>query len=213
MIAVGLLAQLVFVIRTLWQWLASERARRSVLPHGYWWLSLAGAALLLTYALSTQDLVFTLGPAVTIAIYIRNLELQRQTTFEHARGAPPREASAGPRLWLLAGVATLGLVVVMAARSRSAQPQALGAWFAVGLFGQLLWSARFVVQWWISERKGQSHLPAAFFQVSLGGAILLLAYALVRQDPVFILAYGMTPIPLVRNLLLLRRTPALEPAA
>jgi lipid-A-disaccharide synthase-like uncharacterized protein len=212
-IAVGLAAQLVFLVRTLWQWLASERARRSVLPRGYWWLSLAGSALLLTYALSTKDLVFTLGPAVTIAIYIRNLELQRHPARSASRGGSVPNAAARPKLWLFAGLAALALVIVMAARAQPMQPRTLGGWFAVGLLGQLVWSSRFVVQWWISERKGQSHLPAAFFQVSLGGAILLLAYAIARQDPVFILAYGMTPIPLARNLLLLRRTPALEAAA
>ncbi|MBH0237333.1 lipid-A-disaccharide synthase N-terminal domain-containing protein [Methylobrevis albus] len=59
-------------------------------------------------------------------------------------------------------------------------------WLAVGFLGQALFSARFIVQWIASERVGRSIIPAAFWFFSIGGGATLLAYAIYRQDPVFI---------------------------
>ena len=62
-------------------------------------------------------------------------------------------------------------------------------WLAIGFAGQLLFTSRFLVQWIASEKRRQSIVPTAFWWLSLGGASLLLAYAIWRQDPVFILGY------------------------
>jgi lipid-A-disaccharide synthase-like uncharacterized protein len=59
-------------------------------------------------------------------------------------------------------------------------------WLAVGFTGQALFSIRFIVQWWCSERKKRSVIPLAFWYFSLAGGVTLLAYAIYRQDPVFI---------------------------
>ena len=78
-------------------------------------------------------------------------------------------------------------------------------WLAVGLMGQTLFSARFLVQWLASERKRQSIIPTAFWWLSLAGGTTLLAYALWRQDPVFIIGQGMGLVVYLRNLMLIRR--------
>ena len=78
-------------------------------------------------------------------------------------------------------------------------------WLAVGLLGQALFSARFLVQWLASERKRQSIIPVAFWWLSLCGGATLLAYALWRRDPVFILGQGMGLFVYTRNLILIRR--------
>ncbi len=81
----------------------------------------------------------------------------------------------------------------------------------IGLVGQLFFSARFLVQWIASERAGRSVIPVAFWFFSLGGGTILFAYALYRQDPVFILGQGMGTFIYVRNLMLIareRRQPA-----
>jgi len=78
-------------------------------------------------------------------------------------------------------------------------------WLVVGLLGQALFSARFLVQWLASERKRQSIIPVAFWWLSLCGGATLLAYALWRRDPVFILGQGMGLFVYTRNLILIRR--------
>ncbi|SET05711.1 lipid-A-disaccharide synthase N-terminal domain-containing protein [Oceanicella actignis] len=72
-IAIGLGGQLLFMMRFLLQWLASEKARRSVVPTSFWWFSIAGAAILLAYAIHRADPVFILGQSLGFFIYARNL--------------------------------------------------------------------------------------------------------------------------------------------
>lgn len=74
-IIVGLLGQALFSARFILQWLASERARRSVVPKAFWYFSIAGSAVLLAYAIHRLDPVFIVGQAAGFAIYLRNLYL------------------------------------------------------------------------------------------------------------------------------------------
>lgn len=76
-IAVGFAAQGLFSARFLVQIVASERARRSVVPEAFWYLSLLGGALLLAYAIHRQDPVFILGQAFGLIVYLRNLYFLR----------------------------------------------------------------------------------------------------------------------------------------
>jgi len=59
-------------------------------------------------------------------------------------------------------------------------------WLAVGFIGQGLFSARFIVQWIKSEKEKKSVFPVAFWYFSIAGGVTLLAYAIHKQDPVFI---------------------------
>lgn len=77
-------------------------------------------------------------------------------------------------------------------------------WVAFGLFGQLLFTGRFLVQWIASERAKRSVVPIAFWYFSIGGGVILLAYAIYRQDPVFILGQSMGLFIYLRNLWLIR---------
>lgn len=76
-------------------------------------------------------------------------------------------------------------------------------WVAIGLGGQLIFSARFLVQWAASERAGRSVVPVVFWWLSIGGAAVLLAYAIHRKDPVFILGQSMGFAIYARNLWLI----------
>lgn len=76
-LAVGLIGQLLFSLRFVVQWMASERERRSVVPISFWWLSIAGSLVLLCYALHRRDPVFVLGQSMGFLIYVRNLVLIR----------------------------------------------------------------------------------------------------------------------------------------
>jgi lipid-A-disaccharide synthase-like uncharacterized protein len=76
-VIVGLLGQLMFSMRFLVQWISSERARKSVMPVAFWYFSIAGGVILLTYAIYRRDPVFILGQATGLFIYVRNLWLIR----------------------------------------------------------------------------------------------------------------------------------------
>ena len=72
-LALGFLAQGMFASRFLVQWVASERAGHSIVPVGFWILSLAGGALLFSYAVYRRDPVFIVGQVSGLFIYFRNL--------------------------------------------------------------------------------------------------------------------------------------------
>ena len=76
-IALGFVAQGLFMMRFVVQWIASERARRSVMPVAFWFFSLAGGVLLLVYAIHRRDPVFIAGQALGLVVYVRNLALIR----------------------------------------------------------------------------------------------------------------------------------------
>ena len=80
-----------------------------------------------------------------------------------------------------------------------------GGWLAIGFIGQAMFSARFLVQWLSSERLKKSVVPSAFWYFSIAGGVTLLAYALHRRDPVFIVGQGAGLLIYFRNLQFLRR--------
>jgi lipid-A-disaccharide synthase-like uncharacterized protein len=78
-------------------------------------------------------------------------------------------------------------------------------WLGIGLLGQALFSARFVVQWIAAERRKRSVMPRAFWYFSVGGGVTLLAYAVYRRDPVFIIGQGAGLFVYARNLWFIHR--------
>lgn len=78
-------------------------------------------------------------------------------------------------------------------------------WYTLGFSAQGLFSARFLVQWLRSEREGRSVIPTSFWYLSLGGALLLLIYAIHRKDPVFVLGQSVGSFIYLRNLSLIYR--------
>jgi lipid-A-disaccharide synthase-like uncharacterized protein len=83
---------------------------------------------------------------------------------------------------------------------------------AFGLIGNGIFSARFLVQWIVSERQGQSVIPVSFWYLSIAGSLVLLVYFALRHDPVGTLAYLPNCFVYVRNLWLIRRRNQLAPA-
>lgn len=74
-VIVGFLGQALFGARFIVQWLVSERMKRSVIPLPFWFLSIGGGSILLTYAISQGDPVFIAGQGLGLFIYMRNLFL------------------------------------------------------------------------------------------------------------------------------------------
>jgi lipid-A-disaccharide synthase-like uncharacterized protein len=77
-------------------------------------------------------------------------------------------------------------------------------WLLVGLGGQALFMGRFVLQWLSSERQRRSVIPVSFWYLSILGALVLLAYAVHRRDPVFVAGQGLGVAIYLRNLFLVR---------
>jgi lipid-A-disaccharide synthase-like uncharacterized protein len=74
-VLLGFAAQALFTMRFLVQWVASERAGRSVIPVAFWLFSIGGGLLLLLYALYRKDIVFIAGQAFGVFVYLRNLQV------------------------------------------------------------------------------------------------------------------------------------------
>jgi len=93
-LVVGFAGQAMFSGRFLVQWISSERRRKSIVPVLFWWLSLAGGVLLLSYAVLRRDPVIILGQSAGLVVYLRNLILIRRenanpqgTTADDPEGA------------------------------------------------------------------------------------------------------------------------------
>ena len=77
-------------------------------------------------------------------------------------------------------------------------------WVTVGLLGQLMFTARFIVQWLASEKAGKSVVPIAFWYFSICGGLIVLAYGIHKFDPVIILGQLPGTVIYARNLWLIR---------
>ena len=192
-VAAGWIGQACFTLRFLIQWIAAERARASVVPRSFWWLSLAGSVLVTGYALDKGEHVLLVSLVIGGVLSARNLALR-----------PGRARAESPWILVLA-ILLIGILVAVELSTTTKFLGASTAWAAVGLVGQALWVARFPLQWWLSEREGESRFPAAFWWTSLAGNLMLLAYAIHTQDLLFVLAYLPGPIVQARNLVLDRR--------
>ncbi len=91
----GLAGQLVFMLRFVVQWFASEARRRSYVPDAFWYLSIAGGVMLMIYGWIDRDPVILLGQSLGLVIYVRNLWLihSRRSRYRDRR-EPPAASSA-----------------------------------------------------------------------------------------------------------------------
>ena len=90
-IVLGFVAQILFTLRFVVQWLASERAGKSVIPFSFWTFSIGGGALLFLYAIVRRDPVYILGQGLSLLIYFRNVSFVLRERREAAagKGVPP----------------------------------------------------------------------------------------------------------------------------
>jgi lipid-A-disaccharide synthase-like uncharacterized protein len=84
-------------------------------------------------------------------------------------------------------------------------------WLVIGFGGQGLFFARWIVQWFRSEREKESTIPLSFWYLSLIGGLITLVYAIYRKDPVFITGQAVGALVYLRNLMLISRNkPSLD---
>ena len=192
----GFLAQIFFSLRTLLQWWKSEKARKVESPAGYWILSVLGAYIMFIYGVMRDDFSIILGQLISYYVYLWNLG---------AKGIWKRIVPLLRIVLLLTPVAA----VLMLLRNAAEYLQSfffnddIPFWLVIfGSAGQIIFTLRFVYQYFYSQRKHQSALPAGFWIISLIGSSVIIAYGLFRRDPVLILGQSFGFVAYIRNLMI-----------
>jgi lipid-A-disaccharide synthase-like uncharacterized protein len=154
---------------------------------------------LLLYSTYRLDPVFILGFSVNFLIYLRNLELIYRDRSQ-AKRLQLRFVTA----CMIAGVvayAILGPKVKLIHIH-----EGVLFWYIWGLEGQACFNLRFLIQWLYSEVRKQSVVPPIFWYLSLIGSVVLLSYAIYRQDVVFIVGQAFGFIVYIRNIKLMKQS-------
>lgn len=208
--AIGFLAQALFSARILVQWLMSERARRVLSPTVFWVLSLIGSCLLCTYGWLRVDFAIILGQFLSYYVYLWNLKVKGVWRSEAITGHCLRRVAAG-----ILRVALALLPPAAATAVALLHPDALLSlfngsdiplWLLIyGSAGQIIFTLRFIYQWYYSSRRGMSVLPAGFWIISLAGSLTIVSYAVMRLDPVLIVGQSFGVLAYTRNLIILHR--------
>lgn len=197
--SIGFLAQLLFSGRLILQWILSEKNKKVLTPSIFWKLSLFASFLLFVYGYLRDDFAIMLGQTLTYFIYIRNLQLQG-------------EWQKAPKLlrWFL-WIFPLLIVIYSFNNNiydlnKLLKNEAIPFWLLIwGSVAQVIFTLRFVYQWLYSEKNKESSLPFGFWLLSLIGSIMILIYAIFREDPVLLVGHLMGSIIYIRNIFILRK--------
>ncbi len=195
---IGFVAQILFSVRTLVQWLLSEKAQKVLSPLLFWQLSLAASLLLFLYSLLIRDVNILLGQLLGFFIYIRNLQLKHYWS-----------SIKKPIRWLILGAPLLLFIAVISLQEKQAWNfenfQFDRFWLSIGFIGQVIFSLRFLYQWYYSERLKESVLPFGFWMISLIGSGIILVYALKYELYPILVGHVFGIIVYSRNLMLIRK--------
>jgi lipid-A-disaccharide synthase-like uncharacterized protein len=196
---IGFLAQALFSARLVVQWLLSEKARKVVSPTSYWQISILESYLLFVYGWLRDDFAIILGQYISYYIYIWNLN-----TKNHWKELP-----AFIRLVLLL-TPVLVIIYLLLTWDINGPRLFRNANIPLGLLifgsmGQIIFTFRFIYQWFYSRHKGESVFPVTFWMLSLLGSAIIVSYGIYRSDPVLILGQSAGFIAYIRNLFILRK--------
>lgn len=194
--ATGFIAQGFFSARMLMQWILSEKRREIVSPVVYWVCSLCGSILLFIYGCLRNDFAIVLGQLISYYIYVWNLDIKGVWT----------------RLPLAVRVVLFALPVGAVAyllgdaeyfiRTFFHNPSIPFLLLLYGSAGQIIFTLRFIYQWYYSYRRHRSILPVGFWIISLVGSAIIVSYAVYRRDPVLILGQSIGFITYSRNIMI-----------
>lgn len=194
--AIGFVAQGFFSARMLLQWILSEKRHEIVSPVIFWACSLAGSVLLFVYGCLRNDFSIVLGQLISYYIYIWNLDI---------KGVWHRIPLA-LRVFLCAmPIAAVAYLLGDAEMyfERFFRNDRIPAWLIVfGSAGQVIFTLRFIYQWYYSYRRHMSILPVGFWVISLVGSGIIVSYAVFRLDPVLILGQSVGFITYTRNIMI-----------
>ncbi len=161
--SIGLLAQAFFSSRILVQWIRSERSHRVVSPSLFWVFSIAGSILFFVYGWLRDDFSIILGQFISYYVYMWNLS---------AKGIYARLPRFVAPVQALLPLVAVALVLDDIPRFLDTflRNDEIPLWAVLwGSLGQVIFTLRFVYQWYYSRRRHESLLPATFWYISLLG--------------------------------------------
>ena len=203
--SVGFLAQILFSSRMILQWIISEKNKKVLTPVLFWEISLLASFLLFVYGYLRHDFSIMLGQSLTYYIYIRNIQLQN-------------DWKKIPKLlrWFIlifpASIVWYGYNNNIIDIDNLFKNEHIPQWLLfLGIFGQILFTLRFIYQWIYSEKCKSSVLPMGFWIISLGGSVLIFIYAIIRKDPVLLAGHAMGLVIYSRNIIILKNDVKINP--
>lgn len=206
--AIGIAGGVIFYGRFYVQWIASERAGRSVMPLLFWYMSSIGSVLLMAFAVATRSPLGALGQNFNLVVYGRNLiHIWR----ERGTLTPLRRNLVNGTMFVVAAAAIYLLVYVWLREVEHVQQQPehvsrqVWFWLAIGVIGQALFAARSLVQWLATERQRRSVIPPSFWYLSLVASALQAGAFLQRGEWVFGAGMIATIFIYLRNIWLIRK--------
>jgi len=195
----AIIAQLLFGARMYSQWVLSEKQKKSVTPLFFWWLSLSGSLLFFIYGYLRVDFALMLGQVLAYFIYIRNLQIQQQW--------------AKIPKWSRVLLFLVPVIILIYGYSNGANDintlltnPDIATWLLIlGIVAQVVFTLRFVYQWFYAEKNKEATLPLGFWIISLMGGLMTLTYFIFRQDIVLIISNVMGVIIYTRNIMLYKK--------
>lgn len=193
---IGFLAQGFFSARILVQWILSEKQHRIVSPALFWIFSVAGSYLFFIYGWLRSDFSIILGQLISYYIYLWNLNLKglwhnMHRLFRYILLLTPIVAIC----WVSGHFGSF----INSFFHNDEVPLPL---LVFGSAGQVLFTLRFIYQWYYSNHLKRSELPIGFWVISLIGSGTIIAYAIFRLDPVLIIGQSVGFIAYSRNIVI-----------
>ena len=210
---IGFLAQGLFSARILVQWIMSERKKKVVSPTIFWVLSLLASYLFFIYGWLRDDFAIMFGQVISYYIYMWNLKIKGVWSISKDGQLEDSKGNIwwkGPLLTILLITPVVGIGYVLsdtaAFKQQFFQNSNIPLWLVIyGSLGQVIFTLRFVYQFFYSRKRNESYLPAGFWIISLIGSAVIVSYAIIRRDPVLALGQATGFISYSRNLMILHK--------
>ncbi len=194
--SIGFIAQILFSLRFLIQWLKSEKKQKVVAPNSFWIFSLLASLLFFLYGYLRNDFSIMLGQILTYYIYIRNLQLLN---------AWKNKPIIIRYIFLFTPLLLLVYYISLTNTSNLFKHEDIPVnLLLLGIAAQVIFSLRFVCQWIYSEKNKSALFPLSFWLISCSGSLLILIYAIYRKDPVLFIGHSIGILIYLRNIILLK---------
>lgn len=195
-LSLGFLAQGLYSARFLVQLVKSEKAGKVLSPVIFWQLSLVASFLLMAYGSFRHDIVIVGGQMIGYFVYIRNLQIQKvwQTFIFPVR-----------LIFFLLPVVFFVysfFYELVDFTHLLDNPEIDGLLLTWGSLGQIVFTGRFLIQWYESEKNKESVFPLSFWYISIVGALMIASYAIIRSDAVLFIGQGFGLLVYVRNIMI-----------
>lgn len=199
-LVLGFAAQMLFSARIIIQWIMSEKAKRVISPSIFWVLSIFASYMLFLYGWFRDDFAIMLGQVVTYYIYIWNL--REKGVWRNFPAFVRMIFYITPVLGIFYILSDWQLFYDNCFKNEDIPILLL----LYGSAGQIIFTLRFVYQYFYSHKRNESLLPQGFWVISIIGSATIVSYGILRSDPVIILGQSFGFISYIRNLIILKKS-------